>query len=82
MSDDPKPSPMTQVIIELAAAAGMTPQEFVFGGIGLIIAPFEKQLADRLFDLMSKRFTDTVEISKPNDDLQQTWNTFGGHVES
>lgn len=66
----PQTSPMTQVIIELAKAAGMTPQEFLFGGVGLIIAPFEKEVADRLFDLMKERFTDTAEIGKPNAQLQ------------
>ena len=67
-------SPMTQVVVELAAAAGMSPQQFVFGGIGLMLAPFEKQMADRIADLVLQRLTNTAEIGEPNATLQGDWS--------
>jgi hypothetical protein len=62
------------LIKALAADAGMTTQQFMFGGLAELIGPFEKQLADRIYDGVMAKFTTTAEIGKPNDALQADFN--------
>ncbi len=73
----PAPNPMRDAFVgaieTLAANAGMTPQQFIFGGIGEILAPFEKQLADRIADAVVAKFKSTAEVGKVNDALQGDW---------
>lgn len=57
---------LSGMLTALATAQGMSVQEFVFGGIGLVLAPMEDRIVDKLF----AKIQNTAQIGKPNDDLQ------------
>lgn len=57
-------------ITVLAAAESMTPAAYLASIAAQVTAPLQKQIADDVFAMISKKFTSTAEVSKGNDDLQ------------
>ena len=66
----PTPSPLVSEMLAfvsaLAAANGTTPA----GLIAELMAPFEKEIVDRIADGVVSRIKNTAEIGKQNADLQ------------
>lgn len=66
----PTPSPLVAEVLAfvsaLAAANGTTPA----GLIAELLAPFEKEVVDRIADGVAARLKNTAEIGKQNADLQ------------
>lgn len=60
-----------EAITGMAKSLGMTPQQFLFGGIAEVLRPMEERIGDRICDMIEKKFGNTTEVSKGNDALQK-----------